>query len=100
MLAQISIALTAGTTVVIAAVAGRPVYVKRALLVGGASSTLQIQDTDGVSRTGVMSMANGQPLVLSESESGDLDGWVATAPGKGVQFVVTGVINGMVGYTQ
>jgi hypothetical protein len=86
MISQIPIAVTAGTTTVITAVSGRPIYVKRALLVGGATSTLLVQDTSGVARTGVMPLANGQPLVFSESESYDNDGWFDTAPGVGLQF--------------
>jgi hypothetical protein len=92
-----------GTTVVIAGIPGRPLYVKRLCLTAStAATTLQFQDTAGNNLTGVMTFSAGQPFVLPDrGEASSQDGWFEIGAGNGLQIVsVTGSVNGVVQYIQ
>jgi len=97
------LSLSTGTTVIIPAVANRPVYVKKLFLTVATAGTIQFQDTNNNALTGIMNLAAATPFILYEStESASQDGWLATAPGVGVQVVfATGtVLSGQIQYIQ
>src|SRR6202790_636594 len=79
-----------GTGVIIPAIAGRPIYVKKLIFSGTTAGTVQFQDTNSNNLTGAMTIAVGSPFIMQEpNESSSQDGWLITAPGVGIQVVVS-----------
>ena len=102
MIESLPVTAPVGTTVLIAGIPGRPIYVKRVFFVADTAATnVQFQDTLGNNLTGNMKFAIGQPGLLPGEPDPSQGGWFEINPGVGLQVVTsTGGIAGIVQFIQ